>query len=139
MPWPWVKPKPKEYKITGNSLMYEFYRLGFTDVLLNDNSYWYVGVQDWITILSKTRASMPSYLVDRFDCDKYAFITAARVVLESFLNTCAVCIGDSPFGYHSWNIVMTPVGLYYFEPQNGNFWLVQGWTAPYKPDRIITI
>ncbi len=129
----------EQYQITVNNFSLALAPLNLQEVFFCDSSYWYVSVQDWVKILSKTRSNMPKFLEDRFDCDKYAFVTAARVVLESYLNTCAVCIGNSPFGYHAWNVCLTPEGLYYFEPQTGNFWPVIGGTAAYKPDRVITI
>jgi len=142
--WDWLtkvllpQPKPTEYLIGQDRLRSLLKEWGFTNVTLWDSEYWYLTLADWYQVLSETRRNMPAYIHDRFDCDSFAIVTMARVIFNNKINTCGVAIGNAPgYGYHAWNAVLTPDGLYYFEPQTGEFWKVEGQTANYQAHLLL--
>jgi hypothetical protein len=113
---------PEEYTIKCDHLSVQLESVGIRPVRMCDGVYYYVSLSDWYSILAKTRNTMPAFIHDKFDCDNFAFLTSAMVSLQSKLNGCGVIMGDSPYGYHAWNGIWTPDGLYYFEPQTGALW-----------------
>ena len=141
--WDWLaklitpKPAPTEYVINGDRFRALLKEWGFTNVILWNGIYWYYNLSDWYDALSESRRNMPSFVAEKFDCDKFAIVTMARIIFNNRINTCGLAVGDSPFGYHMWNAVLTPDGLYYFEPQTGEFWKVEGQTANYQAHLLI--
>jgi hypothetical protein len=150
MPWPWSQPNPTRYSITSDELRNRLNSLNCDEgIQLKDNTYWYYGLDDWIRVLSATRRNMPSYVRDQFDCDKFAFVTCTRSILDSKLNTCGYVEGNSSKFYdpvtksdrHAWNIVVIAnpegtISLRYYEPQDGTFWLTDS-PSTYIPHLII--
>lgn len=130
--------KPKVQIITGQqlealldrnipNLMYHF---------IWDGNYYLPTSEEWQKILQEITATRPSYLEDRFDCENFAMWTASMVAQKYQYNSCGVCIGQSPWGYHGFNIIVpSDAGLLYYEPQTGDFEELDG--AGYKADYIL--
>ena len=104
--------------------------------LLWDAIYWTVHIEDWNEIFIDVAKSMPAYTVDKFDCDNFALLTAARVNERYQLNSCGIAIGNTPQGYHGWTVFITPDEAMFYEPQTGQIMELENPEA-YKPDIII--
>lgn len=109
-----------EYQISREGLRRKLDILGLQSLFLWDSNYWYVSLEDWGKVLKDVTFGMPAYTVDKFDCENFGMLTSARVSETYKLNTCGICVGDSPWGYHGFNIFLAEDGLYYFEPQTGD-------------------
>lgn len=114
-------PRFKEYSIGKEQLRTLLEPLGMRRRYLWDKRYYYVSHEDWGKIFSDVLLNLPKYTTDKFDCDNFAFLVAARVAEKYKLNTCGIVTGESPSGGgHCWNIFLSDADLFYLEPQNGN-------------------
>ena len=104
-----------------------------------DTLYWYTSLESWHEIFWNVAKNMPRYLVDRFDCDDFAFVTAYRITDKYKLNGCRVAMGPTPFGYHAWNIFVAGEDeeLFYYEPQTGEIAPVLENSLRYEADRLV--
>ncbi len=88
-----------------------------------DNRYWCVSMEDWKRIFDDVRSNLPSYVPEKFDCEDFAVSVTARIIERYKLNTCAFVCGQSPMGYHGFNLFIAKEGnafkLHVLEPQNG--------------------
>ena len=112
-------PRVTEYELSRQDLREQLRVLGLEKLYLWDNKYWYVSLEDWGRVFADVLLNMPKYTVDKFDCDDFALLTSAKVSERYQLNTCGIAIGDSPWGYHGFNVFLSEGGLYYLEPQDG--------------------
>ena len=115
--------------------------------LLLDSSYYYYGLEDWGKVFADVLMHLPKYS-DRFDCDSFALLVAARVQEKYQVNGCGIAIGKSPWGYHAWNIFAAATtrrdsaflyfetALLYLEPQNGMVYELDE-DSGYKADYVI--
>ena len=91
-----------------------------------DYNFWYVSHKDWGKIFDDVLMSMPKYTIDKFDCEDFAFLVTARILEKYRLNTCGICVGQSPLGKHGFNIFLSEKGLFYLEPQTGEVYPISG-------------
>lgn len=112
------------------------------DIKFWDSNYYAVKTEDWAEIIADTIFNMPAYVKDKFDCEDFALLFAARVLERYQINTCAVAIGQSPYGYHGFNIFFAWEGGerglrgYILEPQTGEIWSFDD-SSGYEPDLIL--
>jgi len=86
-----------------------------------DNIYYYPDGKTWANILWDVLSGMPSYVADRWDCEDYSLLTKTRIGERYKINGIGVAIGDSPLGYHAWNVLLMDENtLKYLEPQTGD-------------------
>lgn len=112
-------PKLPEYELSAQDLSEQLQTLGLEKLYLWDHKYWYASLEGWGKVFADVLLNMPKYTTDKFDCENFALLTCSKVSERYQLNTCGIAIGDSPWGYHGFNIFITEVGLYYLEPQDG--------------------
>lgn len=113
-------PNYKEYFAVIGALTAVLRRQDIKADLLWDNKFYYVSLEEWNEIFLDVMKNMPKYTTDKFDCENFALLTVARITEKYKLNGIGIAIGDSPLGYHGWNIFITsPFELLYFEPQTG--------------------
>lgn len=105
-------------------------------VILWDRRFYCVSHSDWGRVFGDVLLNMPKYTADKFDCENFALLVTARVAEKYRLNSCGIAIGDSPWGYHGYNIFLSDAGLFYLEPQNGDVFPV-GEDSGYKADLVI--
>lgn len=132
---PQPQVKPIEYQCDWPTIQAELDRIGVPHYDAWDSKYYYTDFNYWKYIIGIVRQNLPSYTAEKFDCDKFSVLLAARVYEKFQFNTIGICIGESPFGYHSWSCFYTPDGLYYLEPQDGSIWKAD--TGDYKADYIL--
>lgn len=90
-------------------------------------------VFEWLQGFEKLR----KYVEDVFDCDDYSDWLKAWFAIEYKLNTVGRVKGDSPWGWHAYNIVVCVDGVYIIEPQVKYMWPVkEAEKLGFKPQRI---
>jgi len=117
-------PTLTELEVSRQDLRQQLQTLGLEQLYLWDYRYWYVSLEDWGKVFADVLLNMPKYTAEKFDCEDFALLTCAKVSEKYHLNTCGIAIGDSPWGYHGFNIFLSEAGLYYLEPQDGMFYPV---------------
>jgi len=127
-----------EYEISTTELFTEVWKLKPKpkQLFLWDSKYYYVSHEDWGKVIKKVLLDMPKYTAQKFDCENYAMLTSARTSEIYKLNTMAVVIGQSPMGYHGFNMFKSEAGLFYLEPQNSMVYDVND-DSGYKAEIII--
>ncbi len=128
-------PGYKEYTTDKNELRRMLHREGINPDKLWDGYYHCVSFGDWLKIFDDILGNMPKYTKDKFDCDNFALLTVARITEKYHINGCGIAIGESPMGYHAWNIFLTETDLYYMEPQTGKVFDLQG--EGYRADYVV--
>jgi len=99
--------------------------------------YYYVSAKDWAEVFSYIyfEFDMPSYIESRMDCDDFAILLKALVSYQFKLNCFGFVLGNTPMGYHAWNIFKTDNGWLQLEPQTGKFFELG--EHGYEPEYII--
>jgi len=97
--------------ITENKLNY---------ISLADQNYYLIPWEQWKQIIEVDWTDKKKYLKDRFDCDNFAFLFAARMAEIFDINSAGVAHGKVNIG-HFWNAIvvkdnMGNLRLYYYEP-----------------------
>ena len=98
--------------------------LGLRELHLWDSRYWYTTHEDWGRVFERVLLDMPKYTAEKFDCENYSMLASARTSELFKLNTLGIAIGQSPLGYHGFNIFVSDAGLYYLEPQSADIYNV---------------
>ena len=97
-------------------------------VNMRDDYVWYVSENDWIEIIKGAHSTAPAYRAVTanqrgFDCDDFARHLRDYAACEYMIKGVWECWGYTSFGYHAWNLFLTPGGLFETEPQNAEIWL----------------
>ena len=139
----WLKP-PKafvEYEITRDDLM-SLIRIPYpkVQVFLDDKRYYYVSHEDWGKVIRYALLDSPAYLVDKYDCDNFSNSCRCRVSSKYKLNTMGEAVGQSPWGYHAFNLFVSSIDnepkLFILEPQNGDIYTVEE-DSGYAVERLV--
>lgn len=87
---------------------------------LLDSWYYHTNDNGWAALLPDLLLKSSLYQTDRRDCDWYA-LKAMTICHERYgLNAFGVAIGQTPLGYHAWNILYLGAGEFlFFEPNAG--------------------
>lgn len=98
-------------------------KLLFPTLLDYFQDYFYTKAEDWAKIFDWIyfKNPMPKYEASRMDCDDFAIWMKGLVGANFGLNYFGIVLGNSPLGYHAWNIFRTDSWLLQLEPQTGNF------------------
>ena len=138
--WSWLFKKPPiniTTKLSGSQLEAQLLPLNLDHLFLWDTWYYIPTLEEWGRILKDVLFNMPAYTAEKFDCENFALLTTARVSEKYQVNTCGIAIGESPWGWHGFNILITKdAGIYYFEPQTGDFHQVNS-NSGYKAHDVI--
>lgn len=88
---------------------------------LLDTTYYYTTANDWGEVFNWIyfEFKMPQYLTDRMDCDDFSMLLKGLVASFFGLNYFGAVFGQTPAGYHSWNVFRTEDAVMQFEPQLG--------------------
>jgi len=128
----WLKP-PKalvEYEMTRVDLL-SLIRTPYPKALifLDDKRYYYVSHEDWGKVIRYALLDMPAYLTEKFDCENTSNVCRCRVSSKYKLNTMGEAVGQSPWGYHAFNLFVSSIDgepkLFILEPQNGDIYTVE--------------
>ena len=117
-------PSITEIEMDASDLRSLLNPLGLRELHLWDSRYFYCSHEDWGKVFAKVLLGMPKYTAEKFDCEDFAMLTSARTSELFKLNTCGTAIGQSPFGYHGFNLFVSEVGLFYLEPQTGDIYSI---------------
>ncbi len=114
--------RPTEFVVCGD-IVANLCNSARDHVYLWDMSYYALSMADWKKVFADVLKDMPKYLVDKFDCEDYAFLTMSRVTERYEINTCGVAVGTIPQGAHGFNLFIAKEGdvfkLHILEPQTG--------------------
>ena len=114
-------PSITDIEMDANQLRSMLNPLGLRELHLWDSRYFYCSHEDWGKVLVKVLLGMPKYVAEKLDCENMAMIASARTSELFKLNTLGIAIGQSPWGYHGFNLFVSRVDdenkLYYLEPQ----------------------
>ena len=121
-----TKPKPKiellsmpsedvKSEIAGLKLLYP-------TLLDYFQPYYYTKAEDWAEVLDYIyfKFDMPKYLAAKMDCEDFGILLKGLVSSFFGLNYFGVVFGNTPAGYHGYNVFRTEKGLLQLEPQTGN-------------------
>ena len=129
-------PNITEIEMDASELKNMLNPLGLRELHLWDNRYWYTTHENWGLVFQKVLLDMPKYTAERFDCSNFSLLASARTSELFKLNTCGICIGQSPWGYHGFNIFPSEIGLFYMEPQTSDIYSVTE-NSGYKAELVI--
>ena len=129
-------PSIAEIEIDANKLSSLLQPLGLRELHLWDSRYFYCSHEDWGKVLAKVLLDMPKWTAERFDCSNFAMLASARTSELFKLNTLGIAIGQSPFGYHGFNVFVSEAGLFYMEPQTADIYDVKE-NSGYKAELVI--
>ena len=95
--------------------------------LLDDfQPYFYTKAEDWAKVFDYIYFSfkMPDYIRARMDCEDFAVLMKGLVSALFGLNWFGLVMGNTPAGYHAWNLFKAENGIWQLEPQTGEFFLL---------------
>ncbi len=134
------KPKPtiRLEQIPAGYLAGELTNLGIQiEVTVRDVVYFNTFSEDWAKVFDYVYFDfpMPSYIVERMDCDDFAILMKELCSALFGLNTCGAVMGNMPLGYHQWNLFRCEDKWMQLEPQTGEIFPIG--EKGYKPDWIL--
>ena len=133
-------PSITELEMDASKLNNLLQLLGLRELHLWDSRYWFTTHEDWGKVFEKVLLDMPKYTAERFDCSNFAMLASARTSELFKLNTCGICVGQSPWGYHGFCLFLSRVDnedkLFILEPQNGLIYPIEE-PEGYKPEILI--
>lgn len=129
-------PDFQEYEVSRRALATKLEILGLKSRYLWDHHYYYVSHEDWGRVFEDVLLKQPKYVADKFDCENFAMLTTTRILEKYKLNSCGIAIGQSPYGYHGFNIFLSDAGLFYLEPQTGMVYDIEE-DSGYKAEIVI--
>ena len=92
-----------------------------------DTKYFTVSLEEWGKILYDLTFSGDLYQANKVDCDWYALKAKVECEYRHGINTLAFVVGETPLGWHAFNMICHPDGFLLFEP-NENF----GWDGAFE-------
>ena len=102
-----------------------------------DNKYWVCDKIEFQKVVDANTIDEKKYIVDKFDCDNFAFAFKAQVAMQYNLNNVGLVIDHS--GGHAYNVVVfSNSSAQLFEPQNDR-WVRQGESKLYTFEEGIVI
>lgn len=133
-----IKPTPPPIGVDAitRKFLSEFVKSrGIPSAYYFDGIYKYATLERWGVILWDVLSNIDPWTAEEWDCEDIALLVKSRISERYRLNGCALAIGNTPFGYHAWNMLMTEAGLYHLEPQTGELWKVG--TGKYLTDWVL--
>ena len=86
---------------------------------LLDGQYYFTDLDGWLKIIWDLTFASSLYKNDRWDCDNFSFKAMTQCAERYGLNTMAYVSGNTPGGYHAFNMVYTGDEFLLFEPNDG--------------------
>ena len=85
--------------------------------------YYYTTAEGWAEVFNYIYLvfDMPKYIVARMDCEDFAMLLKGLVSALFGLNYFALVLGDTPMGFHGFNLFRTEDGFLLLEPQTAEF------------------
>jgi len=131
------KPKVKPLKVSSLQIKSEIdnmkLRMMYPALLDHYQDYYYLESSQWADVLDYIyfKFDMPPYISARMDCDDFAILLKGLVSSFFGLNAFAVVFGNTPMGYHAFNMFRTEDDWLLFEPQTGDIFEIgeRGYTV----------
>ncbi len=113
---------PTEYQLSGQEVG-DLCKDVKDHVYVWDNTYLALTMVDWQIVFDDVLRGLPKYVAEKFDCEDFSFLVTSRVLEKYQLNSCGFAVGQSPRGYHGFNVFVVKgpgsFALHTLEPQNG--------------------
>lgn len=129
-----TKPDITFYEIDYNTVLAELQAMGLSIMRsgLIDTQYYYTtlwGIQEAVKYVRKVYP-FPSYKAEKTDCDDFAILMKGLLSAEFGINDVGLVFGDSPMGYHAFNIARVEDRRVIIEPQTGEVFELGGNYIP---------
>ena len=104
-------PSFNKWGVHRNDILFYFTSEAHIRVPLNplDGAYWYTDSEGWGKILWDMVFNSNLYKQDVFDCDDYALKAMITCRERYGLNGMVGVMGNTPNGYHMWNMVLVRI------------------------------
>jgi hypothetical protein len=116
------KPDITFYEIDAQTVRDELDDLGIGyPMWLWDTNYYYTtlwGIKEAVKYCRKVYP-FPKYESEIMDCDDFAILMKGLMSAEFGINDFGIALGDTPSGYHAFNIARVEDRRVYVEPQTG--------------------
>jgi len=133
-----TKPDITFYEIDSQTVGGELNTLGIQIPLgLFDSTYYFTtlwGVKEAVKYARKVYP-FPKYEAEHTDCDDFAILMKGLMSAEFGINDFGIALGDTPVGYHAFNLARAEQNRVFIEPQTGEVFGIgeNGYTC----DRVI--
>ena len=132
------KPDITFYEIDGQVVKSELNDLNISIPLwLFDSTYYYTtlwGIKEAVKYCRKVYP-FPKYKTAIMDCEDFAILLKGLMSAEFGVNDFGIALGDTPSGYHSYNIARVEDRRVFIEPQTGEVFEIGD--KGYNCDRVI--
>ena len=117
------KPDITFYEIDCNTVLSELQALNLSIMRngLIDSQYYYTtlwGIKEAVKYARKVYP-FPKYVSDKTDCDDFAILMKGLLSAEFGMNDIGLVFGNSPQGYHAFNMARVEDKRVLIEPQTG--------------------
>ena len=132
------KPNITFYEIGSPIVLAELGALDITVPLgLFDSTYYYTtlwGIQEAVKYARKVYP-FPKYKAERTDCEDFAILMKGLMSTEFGINDFGIALGNTPMGYHAFNLARVEDRIVFAEPQTGEVFEIG--ENGYLCDRVI--
>jgi len=105
--------------IVGQEMVRKFQDI--PSISYSDRQYYSIPLAKWKEIIDVDWTNHKKYIVDRFDCDNFAFYFASSMAMQFGLNTCGVAYGKMGDEGHAFNVIYATDGIKILEPQTDDW------------------
>ena len=118
-----TKPDITFYELDSSIVLSELKEMGLTILRggLLDRKYYYTtlwGIKEAVKYVRKVYP-FPKYQAEKTDCDDFAILMKGLLSAEFGINDVGINFGDSPMGYHAFNVARIEDRRVIIEPQTG--------------------
>jgi len=122
-----LKPKPSHRDVGMQTLKELLASYGIHNVYFFDKWYYFTSLKEWDEMFWDILAKLPYYIPEQFDCDDFSLVVKTRFA----------AIGNTPKGYHAWNVFLASEGIFFLEPQTGMHWRADDTSEGYIADWVL--
>jgi len=90
--------------------------MGLFDSVYYFTTLW--GIQEAVRYVRRVY-SFPKYEVEQTDCDDFAILMKGLMSAEFGINDFGIALGNTPMGYHAFNLARAEQNWVFIEPQTG--------------------
>lgn len=134
-----AKPDITFYEISSNVVLAELQQMNL--IILHggllDSEYYYTtlwGILEAVKYIRKVYP-FPKYIAERLDCDDFAMLMKGLLSAEFGINDVGIVFGDTPMGYHAFNVARVEDRRVCIEPQTGEIFEIGG--KNYLPEEVL--
>ncbi len=136
------KPDITFYEITWQTVRDELQALNILVPLGLDDagqSYYYTtlwGIKEAVKYCRKVYP-FPKYQTAIMDCDDFSYLMKGLMSAEFGINDFGIARGNTPMGYHAFNLARAEQNWVFVEPQTGEVFEMNDTSKNYSCDKVI--